>query len=314
MFLRLPFLRQDSESEKINPKSPQMRTFPQRASPPFFPRKLLHVGEVKIANIQDARYIVTRQEKVKEEQMSNMGTHRQTTVLRFIVVGVLTLLALLVMSTGVALAAPAAKDPVAGQEAWENNLCKNCHGAQGEGKWAAPLAGTERTAAELIAQVRTPFNRMPRFSAEQVSDQTLTDIQAYLASLPKTSGFTPTDAGLTADAPAGQQLVVEKKCVACHTATGPIQPFQLRGETPTAQAVIAQLRNPKNLMPSFRADQVSDPDAGLIAELLASQLAAPAALPVSGGSTPSVLPLALALVGAGLLLSALALRWRAAHS
>ncbi len=221
----------------------------------------------------------------------------------------LSIIALLLGQTAaVVLAAPPAQNPDNGKAAWEQALCKNCHGAAGEGMWAGPLAGSDKTAEEWVTQVRTPRNRMPHFSAEKVSDQTVIDMHAYLTSLAKPAAFTPADAGLPADAPAGQQLLVEKRCVACHTTTGPIKGFMDRGETPTAAVVITQLRTPRNNMPMFAVEQVSDEEAGLIAEFLASQVSAPPSLPATGSSGPSGWLLVLVVVGGGLMLAGLALR------
>jgi mono/diheme cytochrome c family protein len=218
------------------------------------------------------------------------------------------------LTAAMALAAPPAQNPDNGKAAWDQALCKNCHGAAGEGKWAGPLAGSEKTAEEFVAQVRSPRNRMPHFSPEKVSDQMVIDMHAYLTSLPKPAAFTPADAGLPADAPAGQQLIVEKRCVACHTTTGPIQGFIDRGETPTAQIVITQLRTPRNNMPMFAVEQVSDEEAGLIAEFLASQVSQPPSLPATGSSGPSGWLLILPVLGGVLLLAGLALRGVRARS
>jgi hypothetical protein len=104
--------------------------------------------------------------------------------------------------------------------------------------------------------------------------------------------------------------------VACHTETGPINPFIERGEVPTAQAVITQLRTPRNLMPMFSEGQVSDADAALIADFLASQVSAqqsqeaPAALPTSGGENSSTSAILLILTGAGLVAASFILRRR----
>ena len=209
--------------------------------------------------------------------------------------------------TGSALAAPPAQDPENGKALWEQNLCKNCHGEGGEGMWTAPLAGSEKTAEEWISQVRSPRNRMPHFSPEKVSDENIVDMHAYLITLTKPESFAPADAGLPADAPAGQQLLAEKRCIACHGATGPVQPFEARGETPTAEAVITQLRTPKNNMPMFSIEQVSDEEAALIADFVASQVS-PAALPETGSAVLSTLLAILLLVGGALLLMGLAFR------
>jgi len=200
-------------------------------------------------------------------------------VLKWMMVWV-TVVSLLSLLTGTAFA----QDPANGQVLWEEQIrqCQRCHGASGEGAWAGPLAGSEKDAEAWISQVRTPRNRMPSFSPEQVSDEAIADIQAYIASLPKPGGFTPQDAGLPADAPAGQLLLVEKRCVACHGITGPIDGFIDRGETPTTERVIAQLRTPFKNMPSFSEAQVSDAEARQISEFLVSQMP-PESLPQSGG-------------------------------
>lgn len=219
----------------------------------------------------------------------------------------LVLIVLLGLTTSFALAAPPAQDPENGQTLWQENLCKNCHGEAGEGMWAGPLAGSDKAAEEWISQVRSPRNRMPTFSEEQVPDQAIADMHAYLITLAKPEGFAPADAGLPADAPDGQQLLVEKRCVACHGTTGPLRGFESRGETPTAEAVIAQLRTPRQNMPMFSVEQVSDEEAALIAEFMDSQIS-PAALPDTGSSVPSDLFMVPLLVGAGLLLTGLVFR------
>jgi len=239
----------------------------------------------------------------------------------------LTLLSGLIPSTTLA------QDPAKGKEAWEQTGCQKCHGGAGEGNWAGPLAGTEKTAAEFIAQVRTPRNRMLSYTAAQVSDEMITDMQAYLASLPKpTTDFVPAKANLAADAHAGQMLMAEKKCIACHGEGGPVGSFVKRGEMPTAEAVIKQLRTPKKVMGAYSATQVSDEEAGKMAEFLAISFtaqqttttetaapateatpapAAPAEAPATmpqSGANHSTAPWGLLMVGGLLALGGLALR------
>lgn len=204
---------------------------------------------------------------------------------------------LLLLTAGTSLA----QDPSNGQTVWENLRCQACHGPEGQGAWAGPLAGTTREAADWIAQVRNPRNRMPMFSEAQVSDADITDMHAYLATLSRPENFAPQQADLPTDAPAGQQLLVEKRCVACHGENGPINGFINRGETPTAELVLAQVRTPRNAMPSYSEAQVSDTDVALIADFLASQVP-PSQLPETG--SPLTNPL-LWLVTGGLALAGL---------
>jgi mono/diheme cytochrome c family protein len=192
---------------------------------------------------------------------------------RKILMVVLALIGLMGLTTSVALA----QDPDRGKVLWaEEALCKQCHGDMGEGKWAKPLAGDdELTAEEWIAQARSPRRRMPSFSEAQVSDEQIRDIYAYLTSLPSPRQIGVQQPDLPADAPPGQTLIAEKRCIACHGPTGPVTPFNTRGELPTAEAVIAQLRQPKDNMPSFSQSQVSDEEAAVIAEFLAAQFSPP---------------------------------------
>jgi mono/diheme cytochrome c family protein len=201
-----------------------------------------------------------------------------------------------------------AQDPANGQLLWEEQVpqCQRCHGEEAQGAWAGPLAGSEKDAQEFIAQVRTPRNRMPSFSPEQVSDAMVIDIQAYISTLPRPESFTPLDADLPADAPEGQVLLVENRCVACHGITGPVSRFVDRGETPTVERVVAQLRTPFKNMPSFSEDQVSDAEAALITDFLVSQIP-PAGLPQSGSTTNNPVVMWL-LLGSGLVILGTAFR------
>jgi mono/diheme cytochrome c family protein len=227
------------------------------------------------------------------------------------------MLILFSLTTTVALA----QDPAAGQEAWEQQVfqCARCHGAMGEGLYGRPLSNSTLTADEWIAQVRTPRRFMPSFSDTQVSDQQIRDMHAYITALPDPTGdFQRHDPGIAASHP-GQELMIQKNCVACHedavrNGTGsPISRLIERGVTPTADVVINQLRSPFMNMPSYSADQVSDEEAGQIADYLATaaanqQQATPGTLPQSGGDTPSSLPLLALLLGGGLVLMGFILR------
>jgi mono/diheme cytochrome c family protein len=239
--------------------------------------------------------------------MTKMHQKRRTVAIKRLSILVLVLSALLALTATAVWAAPLSQDPDAGEQAWSEAGCKNCHGDTGEGLWAGPLAGHEKTAEEWIEQVRNPRRRMPALSSEQIADETIADMHAYLTALAKPEGeFAPADAGLPDNAPEGQQLIVAKRCVACHSASGPINGFIRRGETPTVEGVIAQLRTPRNNMPSYSVEQVSDAEAATITEFLVAQTQ-PASLPASGGEL-TLSPTIWLLVGAGLLL--LGMLWR----
>src|SRR5262245_41372648 len=83
---------------------------------------------------------------------------------------------------GVAYAHPV-DDAAAGKVAWGAKACKSCHGANAEGKYARALAAYDKTAQDVINQVRNPRNAMPMFNETQVTDQQLRDIFDYFKSL-----------------------------------------------------------------------------------------------------------------------------------
>ncbi|MCB9079084.1 MAG: cytochrome c [Anaerolineaceae bacterium] len=224
--------------------------------------------------------------------------------LRRIIVVVLVVIALSNLTVSLALA----QDPDNGKVLWEKQIwqCSRCHGDMAQGLYGRPLSNSTATEAEWIEQVRHPRQSMPAFSEAQISDEQILDIRAYVTSLPAPADdFRPQDPGASDNE--GHNIFLQKRCVACHDPdVGPLNNFVQRGEEPTAAAVIAQLRTPKNNMPMFRDDQVSDDEATLIANFLAEQYAlqaAPATLPTSGADMPAAeMALWLVLVG-GLMLA-----------
>lgn len=68
-----------------------------------------------------------------------------------------------------------------GYEIYRRVGCASCHGDQGEGGVGPALAG--HTPEQVRRQVRNPVGNMPRFSQEQVSDQDLEKIIAFVESL-----------------------------------------------------------------------------------------------------------------------------------
>lgn len=201
------------------------------------------------------------------------------------------LAALLSIMAATALAADG--DPVKGKTLWEQKNCKSCHGPNGEGKYAGPRAGDTRLPADWIKQVRTPRANMPSFKDTQVSDQDLTDMLAYMKTLQAPASFTAiTYTAQPTDMP-GKVLFNQKRCVACHgDGTGLIKTrFTDKGRTVAAADVIKQLRTPAQNMPSFAVTQVSDADAGQIADWLKTlATAAPAAATTSAPAATTTLP------------------------
>ncbi|MBI3943424.1 MAG: c-type cytochrome [Chloroflexi bacterium] len=197
---------------------------------------------------------------------------------------------------GVASAAPP-PDAAAGQQAWAQLACKSCHGANGEGKYALPLAGTTRTVDEVLAQVRNPRSMMPLFKTDKVTDTQIKDMYDYLKTLQKPASFTPVRYEAKADDPPGKVLFNQKRCVACHGENAERVAQIVLGtgrKTIAPDEVLKQLRTPRNNMPMFKDTIVSDAEAATIAAFLKTVVEtaaaapaaapAPASLPTTGGA------------------------------
>ena len=84
-----------------------------------------------------------------------------------------------------ARAAAPAGDVKAGQALYTKMTCYYCHGTAGQGGIAgARIAVVQRSADAFIRYVRRPAGNMPAYTDRILSDQQLTDIYAFLRSLP----------------------------------------------------------------------------------------------------------------------------------
>jgi ubiquinol-cytochrome c reductase cytochrome c subunit len=94
------------------------------------------------------------------------------------------IVAALLAAASLAAQSPSSGNAENGKRQFVKLGCYTCHGYQGQGGSAgAKLAPHPIAAAALIAYVRHPAGSMPPFTAKVVSDQDLTDIHAYLASV-----------------------------------------------------------------------------------------------------------------------------------
>lgn len=83
-------------------------------------------------------------------------------------------------------AAAPAGDPVKGKANFERVGCYQCHGHQGQGGREGPRIAAPVPLAypALAGFVRTTSGDMPPFTEKVLSNQELTDIYAYLQSIP----------------------------------------------------------------------------------------------------------------------------------
>ncbi len=132
---------------------------------------------------------------------------------------------LILLATLACLATPMAAraqsgNGAAGKAFWDGgaSMCRQCHGANGEGGFGPDLAGRAMTPAQFARAVRQPWGVMPAFTREQVSDQQVANLVAYFDSLPRVAEPGPWRTPVVATAPAGQQLAAAQGCAQCHGA------------------------------------------------------------------------------------------------
>jgi mono/diheme cytochrome c family protein len=110
--------------------------------------------------------------------------------------GVLGLVALVMMSVvsaqtpAPAPAAQAAGNAENGKRLFMKETCYYCHGTvgQGAGVVGARIGPPTRALAGFIRYVRRPSGQMPAITEKVVSDQELTDIYAFLRTIPASKG------------------------------------------------------------------------------------------------------------------------------
>jgi mono/diheme cytochrome c family protein len=79
-----------------------------------------------------------------------------------------------------------AGNPENGKKLFVTYLCWSCHGSSGRAGGAAPaITPSTRSAEALIKYVRKPSGAMPPYTSKSISDKELTDIAAYLRTIPK---------------------------------------------------------------------------------------------------------------------------------
>lgn len=101
-----------------------------------------------------------------------------------------SVVAILMLSAIAAAQAPKPSDAVAGnaengKRLYEKIGCYECHGYAGQGgRDGARIAATNLPVSALIRYIRRPSGAMPAYTEKVLSDLELTDIYAYLKSLP----------------------------------------------------------------------------------------------------------------------------------
>jgi mono/diheme cytochrome c family protein len=116
--------------------------------------------------------------------------------------------------------APAQGDPAKGRGLYSGAaggaLCMLCHGPQGQGGFGPDIAGARGlTFEQFKREVQNPWGIMPSYG--RINDQSLTDLYAFLKSLPPAAQPGQWNVELpSAGAPRGQILAVTFGCAQCH--------------------------------------------------------------------------------------------------
>ena len=97
---------------------------------------------------------------------------------------VLTVIAVLALAMS-AYSQGAAGNAENGKRLFTKETCYFCHGTAGQGgRDGARIAATSLNVQGFIRYIRRPAGAMPAFTEKLLSDQQLTDIYAYLKTLP----------------------------------------------------------------------------------------------------------------------------------
>ena len=159
-----------------------------------------------------------------------------------------------------------AGDAQNGKKVFEKLGCFRCHGSAGEGmpatgKEAGPpkIAATRLSLRDFVQYVRKPKGQMPPFGSQQVSDQELSDVYAFLQSVASQPKL---ELPSSASSQNGQHLYVSFGCYECHgyQGQGSVQTGGSRIGPPQIpySGFVAYVRQPTGQMPPYTVKAVSD--------------------------------------------------------
>ncbi|RQU32804.1 cytochrome c [Burkholderia cenocepacia] len=195
----------------------------------------------------------------------------------------IALLAIVVLSS---VTTAARADAEAGRAIYMRKGCFECHGSVGQGSiMSGPaLAPSPVPLKAMTAYVRAPKGQMPVYSKKILSDEDLSLIHAYLASIPAVQraddtallrsslGAEPVASLNASDLDRGQ-MVFSAACASCHGATGAggVGP-SLRGvvNRRQEQGIEHFIRVPSGAMPRLYPGVLTEADVRAVAKLVAT--------------------------------------------
>jgi mono/diheme cytochrome c family protein len=180
--------------------------------------------------------------------------------------GLVLLFLLVLMAVSVVSAKPQGSgDAEKGKQLFASAGCGNCHGSTAKGiSGLGPLITPPPFAIpEFLNYLRHPSGTMRAFSKEELTDEQLGDIHAFLKSLSPPSDAISLIANLTGNADTGKRLFKRDGCYECHgilgqgsTGYGP----RIGPDPISMQGILNYLRNPSGNMPPYSAKIVSNQD------------------------------------------------------
>jgi len=173
-------------------------------------------------------------------------------------------------AVSVASPSPTAGDAVAGKEAFTEK-CSICHGAGAQGFIGPYIAGVNWGSSGLHTIVRVGiggYGSMPAFNADSVTETDITNIVAYLATLPPNKiPVAQHDTPVGTDLANGQKLYAAN-CASCHGAAGAggVGP-ELHGENTRKDTAgtIFWIKHPILPMPTLYPKPLSEKDVADVA-------------------------------------------------
>jgi len=105
--------------------------------------------------------------------------------------GVFVIAIAMLVANSFAIAQAPASSAVAGnaengKKLYVTYFCWSCHGSNGRAGGTGPaIVPSTRSGEDLIKYVRKPRGPMPPYTSKSISDKDLTDIAAFLRSVPK---------------------------------------------------------------------------------------------------------------------------------
>ncbi len=153
-----------------------------------------------------------------------------------------------------------------GQAAWNEAQCSACHGPLGLGGIGPQLAATNLAYDNFLHVVRTAIPPKPAYSVDQLPDQAVYDIYAWVRTqVPPQQALAPSVGPATNETPSLEEMRSMtiwtcRGCDTCHgifAQGGPDGPM-LAGINDPVEEELVKMRQTADTIPEHSADHISD--------------------------------------------------------